>query len=129
LLDAPELFISIDNTLQNENEFSNLTYGQTYLLTCVAKDSRPAVELNFYAFSNNLMSLEEYGNNTVSNVQRKVDCNSNSICTTILSLSLIINDERLKATKKIICEAKNTTIPFVLSANTTLFVTVTEAKG
>jgi hypothetical protein len=110
----------------NEDEVTNFTYGETYILTCISKGSRPSIELNLY---NNQTNLEEYVNNTVSNVQRKLDCNQNSICTTILSLSLTFNDERLRSSNQIICEAKNTTKPYELSVNSTIFVTINDQKG
>ena len=80
-------------------------YGQTYLLTCIAKDSRPSVELNFY--DNKRISLETFAGNTV---RKTVNCTSESICTTILCLSLTFNNEQ--SINRITCEAKNTTIPF-----------------
>jgi hypothetical protein len=89
----------------NENDVTNLMYGQTYILTCVAKDSRPSVELNFY--DNNRISLETFAGNTV---RKTVNCTSELVCTTILSLSLTLNNEQ--SINIITCEAKNTTIPF-----------------
>jgi hypothetical protein len=127
--DIPDLFISIDNTLKTENIISNITYGNTYLLTCIAKDSRPTVKLTFFDIVNARKNLEDYGNRTVSSVQRKVDCNSNSLCTTILSLSLTFNDERLKSTNQIICEAINTTNPYDLLVTSNIFVSVNDPTG
>ncbi len=111
----PDLFVSIDNKLIDENNVSNLTYGNSYILTCIARDSRPSVELNFYDIFNNRINLAEYAANTVSNIQKSVNCNLNTLCTSILSLSLTFNDERLKSSSMITCEAKNTTKLFEIS--------------
>ncbi len=112
MLETPELFISLNDILIDSNESANLTYGDTYNLLCVAKDSRPSVELKFVYDDNN--NLEELGN-SVTNVERTNDCNEQLICTSSLSLSLTLNEESLKLIKLIKCKANNNSSPFEIN--------------
>ena len=115
----PSLFLSIGNNLTNQLSVTNLTYGNTYQIACVALNSRPFVTLSIFA---NSINLNTFSNTTVSILQSYAQCDSNMVCTSGLSLSLTINDQSLKAINTLTCNALNSTVPYTL--NTSIFTNV-----
>jgi hypothetical protein len=100
----------LGSQLLNENEVLMLNYSMTYTLSCVARNSRPNVNINIIDGTNN-MSIEKYP--SVSGVFRSNQCDSSSFCTSVMYFTVTLNDTIYLTLKSLICQAENTTEPYV----------------
>jgi hypothetical protein len=115
--------------LVNVSQNLSLNYSMTYTLSCFAQNSRPNVNVNFIDGMNNI-SIENYP--SVSGVYRSSQCDSSSFCTSLMYLTISLNDTMYLSLKSLICQAENTTEPYALSISIKFNVTVnnmTESKN
>jgi hypothetical protein len=125
-IEPPLIYLSLGNNLILNNQMLNLTYGNTYELTCVARNSKPSVELAIQADD---LYLNTFSNQIFSITSQSTECDSNSMCTTGLIFNISINDARLLFIKRITCQAFNNTIPYDLNAANSISVTVNAPQG
>ncbi len=97
-----------------DNEVLMLNYSMTYTLSCVARNSRPNVNINIIDGTNN-MSIEKYP--SVSGVFRSNQCDSSLFCTSVMYFTVNLNDTIYLTLKSLICQAENTTEPYALSTS------------
>jgi hypothetical protein len=121
-IENPSLYITIGDNLISLNSITNLTYGNNYQLSCFARNSRPSVSLEIFA---NGINLNSYSASTVSVIQTYSQCESNSICSTGLFLSLTLNDPTMVSIKTITCNALNVTSPFNLNVSLVTNIQIT----
>jgi hypothetical protein len=101
------------------NSSTNLTYGNTYRLSCLANNSRPSISLSIFADN---INLNEFSNSSVQILNSSSQCDPNMTCTTILELNVTFNDQLLYTIGTISCNAFNTTMPYNLNITETFNV-------
>ena len=111
----------IGSNFMNQNLSTNLTYGNTYLFTCLALNSRPAVSLTIFAGN---INLNKFSNSSVQILNSSSLCDSNMNCSTILILNVTFNDPSLSLISYLSCNAENTTNIYNLNTTATLNVTM-----
>jgi hypothetical protein len=126
LLVLPSLRLLLGNQLINRNELVTLNYSMSYTLTCVAQNSRPNVNVNIIDGINNI-SLENYP--SVSGVYRSSLCDSSSFCTSLMYLTISLNDTMYLSLKSLICQAENTTEPYALFTTFKINISVIDING
>ncbi len=119
----PILFLYIGSNPTSQSSITNLTFGNTYRISCIAQNARPVVSLSIYADGINLNS---FSNLTVTSTELYNECQNTSICTSALILSLVLNDIKLSELKALTCNALNTSKPFNL--NSTIYTNVFISK-
>ena len=121
ILESPNLFLFINDTLIHENSVTNLIYGGTYKFKFFANNSRPAVDINVFV-NDILADLETYTNsiygfqsNSISGFQSNSQCDSNLLCDNFLTYYATLNDPSLfLPIKNISFIAFNATYPYDL---------------
>jgi hypothetical protein len=119
----------LGSRILDENEVLTLNYSMTYMLSCVAQNSRPNVNVNIIDGKNNVSIEKYYG---VSGIYRSSQCDSSTFCASLIYLTLSLNDTMYLSLKSLICKAENTTEPYALSTSLKISVIVnnmTESKN
>jgi hypothetical protein len=107
-----------DEIIQN-NTLVNLTFGNSYFISCIAKDSRPSVNIDINLYNENeFLNLKSINNDSSSIIEQKTDCDSNFICTTIIIYKIILDKNEYKIYNRISCNSINNTDPYNLTTIT-----------
>lgn len=111
-----------DQNIPDNGSFT-FNYGSSFTLTCIAQSARPSVELAFTDPDIEL-NFESYGPSIIRNLVANKTCDENQFCTSIRSFTITFNDSSLIYVKSIVCEAKNTTIPYNINLKSKISATV-----